>query len=611
MKITRLRDELLLGALAISVVVALASMLAVAVVIRHQYMEQAHAVLSKAARVIDDQLSDRKNSLLSASRQLANQKNLGSTLWYLAQYSQSGLERATLANTYQQLARDTYKLGRVAKLSKIAIYDVNGNLVVFSQSTGKRESVGYVERAPELAFMVATVKDNEELNTLALHPSKAAEGFESRIGGPLPQQEITRFAINDDKLAIESQVPIMGVTFDPTSGKQEIKQLGLVATIQFLDDAFVDYLSRLNDVKLNVFTLRGLSSGNLGAYQAPDWGADQTAATSLPQNIVFNETVVDGTDFYQCLIPIYAEKQLIGSIAALQSKQPVRKNIWEMVGILGLIAAACLLIILPLARFFATTVARPLSDLSRLFRSVASGEQSASLSAELSQLEQTKQRHVELNDLTQSFVAMNRAVTQQFQQIQEINASLENSIAQRTTELRVANEELTNLASHDALTGLPNRKLLSDRVQIALASARRNSTQLAMLFIDLDEFKPINDTLGHEFGDQLLKKAARRIEACMRESDTVARFGGDEFIVLLPNIESPVDALAAAEKIRLTISHPFELAGQSRKISTSIGIAIFPEHGSDESALYKNADAAMYQAKKDGRNIVHLYSSPA
>ena len=611
MRIARLRDELLIGALAISVVVALASMLAVSVVIRQQYLDQSNATLTKASRVIEDNLADRQKNLLLASRQLASQKNLGSTLWYLAQYAQTGLDQETLANTYQQLARDTHKIGRVAGLTKVAIYDVAGNLVSFAQRYGKQETVGFVEHAAEPVFMQVYLKEGEELNSAALRPAKMAVGFDLHFEGVLPQQEISRFALSGGRLAIESQVPIMGVAFDQATGKQEVKQLGLVASVLVLDEMVVEQLSRLTDARINIFTVEGLSSGSLADYQQPDWGGGREGGAPQSPGLVFNETLVNQEAFFQCLIPVFADKRLVGSIAVLQSTTQVSKNTWQMVRILGLIAVACMLIILPLAWFFATTVSRPLTTLSRICRSLADGEQSDSLKAELIGLEQQRQRHNELNDLTQSFVAMDRAVSQKLEQINEINASLEQAIAVRTVELSVANQELSNLALRDTLTGLPNRKLLADRVPLALAGARRDRAQLALLFIDLDEFKPVNDTFGHDVGDELLKDVAKRIEGCVRASDTVARFGGDEFIVLLPFIESVDDALSVAEKIRLAISTPFQLVGQSLHVSTSIGIAIFPEHGTDETTLLKHADMAMYQAKTDGRNLVRVYSPAA
>ncbi len=608
MRFKRLRDELLLVAVIISMGVALVSMVAVSIVIRQQHLDQSNAQLTKASRLIDDSLSDRKGNVLAATRQLATQKNLGSTIWYLAQYAQLGTEHETLLNTYQQLARDTYKIRRVARLSKVAIFDASGSLVAFSQSDGALDLVGFVERVPAPSYQVATLPAGEELSAAALKGGTLPPGLDAKLAKTMPQQENAHYVVLQGKLAIESHVPIMGVAFDPDSGKQEIKQLGLVVTAQLLDAAFVQYLSGLTDVKINVFTTQGVSIAGLANYTTPDWGALADASALQSPAITFNETVVDGAGFYQCLIPVHTDKRLVGSIAALQSKELVQKNTWEMVRTLALIAVACLLIVSPLAWYFATAIARPLTLLSRVFRGVAAGEHSATLSGELRQLDRDNQRQDELGDLTRSFIAMDRAVNQKMQQIHEINASLEQTIAQRTIELRIANEELTKLVTQDALTGLPNRKLLADHCQLALSGAKRNNTRLAMMFVDLDGFKAVNDTLGHAYGDLLLKETARRILACTRESDTVARFGGDEFIVLLPLVESPQDAVAVGEKIRQALQLPYVLAGTEQHISASIGIAVYPEDGADEASLIKSADTAMYMAKKGGRNTVHLFA---
>jgi diguanylate cyclase (GGDEF)-like protein/PAS domain S-box-containing protein len=164
-----------------------------------------------------------------------------------------------------------------------------------------------------------------------------------------------------------------------------------------------------------------------------------------------------------------------------------------------------------------------------------------------------------------------------------------------------------HLAQHDVLTNLPNRALFSDRLQQALAIAKREKGHLGVLFLDLDKFKPINDTYGHGVGDLLLQEVANRMQKCVRESDTVARIGGDEFVVLLPSIETENDALVVAEKIREALNQPFEIAGKSLSISSSTGVAVYPQHGTDELRLSKNADAAMYRVKKGGRNKVQLY----
>lgn len=168
-------------------------------------------------------------------------------------------------------------------------------------------------------------------------------------------------------------------------------------------------------------------------------------------------------------------------------------------------------------------------------------------------------------------------------------------------------EQVQHLAHYDPLTNLPNRTLFADRLQQALTLAKRDHLHLALMFLDLDKFKPINDTLGHGVGDLVLQEVAHRIQACLRESDTVARIGGDEFVVLLPIVETAQDALGVAEKIRYTLNQPFELAGHSLNISSSTGIAIYPQHGTEENKLIKNADVAMYYAKAGGRDTVKLY----
>ena len=167
-----------------------------------------------------------------------------------------------------------------------------------------------------------------------------------------------------------------------------------------------------------------------------------------------------------------------------------------------------------------------------------------------------------------------------------------------------------NLAMHDSLTGLPNRRLLSERLALTLAQCRRNKTMAALFIFDLDKFKIVNDTFGHQTGDLLLKEVATRTLGVLRRSgDSLARLGGDEYVVLLPQIAATSNAVDIAEKINYVILQPFEIEGHSINISCSIGIALFPEHGEDEQTLMKHADAAMYQAKSKGRNRIKLYSA--
>ena len=175
------------------------------------------------------------------------------------------------------------------------------------------------------------------------------------------------------------------------------------------------------------------------------------------------------------------------------------------------------------------------------------------------------------------------------------------------TESRAEADRVAHLAHHDLLTGLPNRALFLDRLRQALHQAQRRQGQMALIFFDLDSFKPVNDTLGHAMGDCLLQTLATRLQGCMRGADTLARLGGDEFVVLLPAVEGSDDALVVAEKIRQTVRQPVLLDGQRIAIAASVGVALYPAHGEDEAGLLRCADTAMYHAKVCGGDRVQLY----
>lgn len=181
--------------------------------------------------------------------------------------------------------------------------------------------------------------------------------------------------------------------------------------------------------------------------------------------------------------------------------------------------------------------------------------------------------------------------------------------ARDITERKEAEHRISYMASHDALTNLPNRTLLLDRIQQTLTQNQRRNQKAAVLFIDLDKFKIVNDTLGHDVGDLLLKEAASRLVAEVRSEDTVARQGGDEFIILLPSISHPDDAGVIAKKLLDTLTRPFEIIGKELHISASIGIAIYPEDGKEIEILLKNSDIAMYHAKETGRNNFQFFSA--
>lgn len=169
-------------------------------------------------------------------------------------------------------------------------------------------------------------------------------------------------------------------------------------------------------------------------------------------------------------------------------------------------------------------------------------------------------------------------------------------------------KQLRYKATHDYLTGLPNRVLLFDRLRQAIAFEERHNTLIALMVLDLDNFKNINDTMGHLSGDILLKKVSQGLQKCMRQYDTVGRLGGDEFVIIVNDTKSIQDIITFAEKVQAVFQEPFDILGQPTYVTTSIGVAVFPLHGASIEALLKKADMAMYVAKKEGRNTFRFFA---
>jgi two-component system cell cycle response regulator len=169
-------------------------------------------------------------------------------------------------------------------------------------------------------------------------------------------------------------------------------------------------------------------------------------------------------------------------------------------------------------------------------------------------------------------------------------------------QLERSSRAMEAMALHDALTGLPNRRLLMDRLSSAISHARRNKRAMAVMYLDLDGFKLINDNLGHDAGDKLLGLVAVRLVALVRQEDTVARLGGDEFMIVLWDINHAEDVARLASKAIQAVSQPYAIQGREVRITASIGVGIYPSHGEDVQALMKNADLALYEAKRTGKN---------
>ena len=268
----------------------------------------------------------------------------------------------------------------------------------------------------------------------------------------------------------------------------------------------------------------------------------------------------------------------IGSIEVLQNDAQVdseaRKHAVNNVGLmlLQLIISAGLMFAV-----FRLVVTQPVARLTEALVAISPGSK-ARLAVD------DKHAHDEIGLLTKS-----------------ANALLD-TVEKAIEEIQAQHDQMQIMATHDLLTGLPVMRLATDRLQVALSSARRTNEQVALLFLDLDAFKAVNDTFGHDAGDALLQEIARRLRTSIRDEDTAARIGGDEFLLILSGLQEPSAAATVAEKIVATVSCPVMFAGHSLRVGASIGIALFPDHGRTMEVLRQAADNAMYQVKKSGKN---------
>ncbi|RLD04479.1 MAG: hypothetical protein DRI65_10605 [Chloroflexota bacterium] len=189
------------------------------------------------------------------------------------------------------------------------------------------------------------------------------------------------------------------------------------------------------------------------------------------------------------------------------------------------------------------------------------------------------------------------------------NAKLYEQAQQEIVDRKKAEEAIKYMAHHDALTGLPNRRLFNERITLEISRSQRNNQKIGVMLFDLDHLKNVNDSFGHSVGDLLLQSVGQRLVGLLRKSDTVARMGGDEFLLILPEMKQHQDAVLTAERILSALSTPFLLDGNQINITTSIGIVFFPDDGTEVDDLIKKADIAMYKAKEKGGNIYHFYTA--
>ena len=345
------------------------------------------------------------------------------------------------------------------------------------------------------------------------------------------------------------------------------------------------------------------------SYIKPGIKLEMPASPPQRENILF------WGDYVELFTQIIYENEQIGVVYLRSDMEAVHERLNWFLGIVALVLVASLLVTFLLSAQLQRIITDPLLRLSAIARQVSTEKNYA--------VRVIGNGKDELGNLITDFNTMLDEIQLRDNELRENRLQLEERVTQRTRELEIANQQLElskeqaeSVASrmkyhahHDALTGLPNRILLNDRITSELAHARRQQTNAALLFLDLDRFKIINDSLGHAVGDQLLRVISRRLDNCVRDEDTVARLGGDEFMILLPRISGSADAGRIAKKVIECLVDPISCNGHELHITTSIGISIYPYDGTDAETLIKHADISMYRAKELGRNKAVYYTA--
>jgi diguanylate cyclase (GGDEF)-like protein len=323
-----------------------------------------------------------------------------------------------------------------------------------------------------------------------------------------------------------------------------------------------------------------------------------------------------GTDLRQLeiIVPVYAPpppgsragaaaRPIIGYIrlgmSFDQTYARIRSNLIGALSVVAALLIAAVIVTLLLTR----RLVAPMRQLMRAARAVGAGKLDVYVPTKSSD---------ELGLLTHTFNHMTQRLAESQAEVATYQRTLEDKVTQRTKELEIATAQAYKLAQHDILTGLPNRALLNQRLRQIVAQAARDEHQVACLFLDFDHFKRINDTLGHDAGDQLLQAVAQRLTSAVRESDTVARLGGDEFVLILPGLDpnhAAFEVMTVLTRVRESFLAPFRLADQTPTLTCSIGVSVYPIDATDPNGLIKQADTAMYAAKEAGRNAYRFYTA--
>ena len=354
----------------------------------------------------------------------------------------------------------------------------------------------------------------------------------------------------------------------------------------------------------------GLDGSEFVSYRKENTGHAHPGKPDFEiNNILFRDNHVES------LSNITHEGETIGTVYIRSDTKAIQQHMVWFLGIVCAVLVTSLLVTFMLSARMQRIITDPLLRLSAIARQIST-EKNYSLRV-------VGEGKDELGNLVVDFNKMLDEIQLRDDELMQHRVQLEERVTQRTRELEESNSQLSQSkkqaetvakrmeyhAHHDDLTGLPNRVLLNDRINKELAHARRQKSMMALLFLDLDRFKVINDSLGHAIGDQLLRVISRRLKNCVREEDTIARLGGDEFMILLPRITSSSDAGRVGRKITDALVEPVSCNGHELHITTSIGISIYPFDSTDVETLIKNADISMYRAKELGRNKVVYYTA--
>lgn len=395
------------------------------------------------------------------------------------------------------------------------------------------------------------------------------------------------FAVND-------WLSLRNAVFEHLHGQSSIIANNSIAAMAFNDaESAKETLNTLqNDADIVAAALY-LNNTTLFAHYERD---ENSIPDKLPD---FNTGSLNGDQFVVDVI--LHDNEPLGYIMLISDYSNLQKRQFNHLLIAAGVFALALLFSLVLSRRLQRIISEPILKLAETARTVSENKDY--------ELRAKKLSTDEIGALVDDFNNMLSQIQLRDRELLKARNELEHKVKARTLELTELTRQLEHQAYHDTLTGLSNRVTFDDHLRLAIDQARRNKHKLAVLFLDLDRFKIINDTLGHGVGDQLLVQVSKRLSACLRESDTLARLGGDEFAILLPQIPDASKVADVANKITAVIAETVIVDGYNLHITTSIGISLFPGDGDCAETIVKNADTAMYRSKDQGRNQFTFFST--